>query len=99
MKNTLEELFNGNINPIEKRFERKSKYAKCVGIISDNEEKLIAFLSENPEKSELLSQMLDAQSEIHMFSERERFIEGFKLGAGIMLDTFLIPRKTVVTDI
>jgi len=99
MKNILEELFDGNICPNEKRFDTKSEYAKLVGVISDNEEKLTAFLSENPKEIDLLSQLLNAQSEINMFNERERFIEGFTLGAGFMLDTFLIPRKSVVADI
>ncbi len=43
--------------------------------------------------------MITAQSEVSSFAELERFIEGFKLGAKIMLDTFVIPENSVIRDI
>ncbi len=43
--------------------------------------------------------MINAQSELSQFSEIERFIEGFRLGAGIMLDTFILPQQSVIRDI
>lgn len=100
--NILEDLFYGDINPNEKCFDRKSRYAEFAAIVSDNEEKLTAFLNTLPnadKEQHLLSQMVNAQSELSQFSEIERFIEGFRLGAGIMLDTFIFPQKSVVRDI
>lgn len=100
--NILEELYYGNIAPETKCFDRKSKYADFVAIVSNNEEKLTSFLNgifKAEEKQHLFSQLMNAQSEILGFSEQERFIEGFELGARFMLDTFLIPRKSVIRDI
>ncbi len=100
--NTLEDLYYGNINPYEKCFDRKSEYAKFAKIVTGNEEKLTAFLKALPnadEEQHLLSQMINAQSELSQFSEIERFIEGFRLGASIMLDTFILPQKSVIRDI
>lgn len=98
----LEDLYYGNINPNEKCFDRKSKYAEFVKILSDNEEKLTTFLNALPNaeaEQHLLSQMINAQSELSQFSEIERFIEGFRLGSGIMLDTFILPQQSVIRDI
>ena len=95
--NILEEFYFGNVNPQEKRFKRESEYATFVKIISDNEEKLSAGLS-NEEKS-LLSRLMNAQSEITSIETCERFIEGWKLGAKFMLDTFLIPRHSPINGV
>ena len=102
MMNILEDLYYGNINLNEKQFNRKSEYAKYVKIVTDNEEKLTAFLNALPnaeEEQHLFSQMINAQIEISDFSEYERFIEGFRLGAGIMLETFIFPQQSVIRDI
>ena len=90
--NMLEELYYGNINPNEKCFDRNSEYGKFVKSISDNEEKLIAYITAIPtaaEEQRLLSQLINAQNEVLCISELERFIEGFKLGARFITDTFL----------
>lgn len=98
----LEDLFYGNISPNEKCFDRKSEYAKFFKIVTDNQDKLTEFLNSLPEAKEeqhLLSQMINAQSEITQFSEFERFIEGFRLGANVMLETFVMPYQSVIRDI
>lgn len=100
--NVLEELFYGNINPNEKCFDRRSEYAKFNAIVSDNEEKLMKFLKGIPrteEEQHFFSQLMNAQAEILSFSQLDRFIEGFQLGARFMLDTFILPQKSVVRDI
>ena len=100
--NILEDLYYGNINPNEKQFNRKSEYAKFAKIITDNEEKLTAFLNALPnanDEQHLFSQMINAQMEISDFSEFERFMEGFRLGASIMLETFILPQQSILRDI
>ena len=102
MQNILEELYRGNINPDEKCFDPGSRYAQFTQIVSDNEEKLTSFLagiSAAKEEQHLFSQLINAQGEILMFSELNCFIEGFRLGTGIMLDTFVLLDKSVVRDI
>ena len=101
-QNVLEDLYYGNINPDTKCFDRDSEYAKFLGIVADNEEKLTKFLEAMPnakEEAHLLSQMTNAQIEVMAFSERDKFIEGFTLGARVMLDTFVSPQQSVLRDI
>lgn len=100
--NILEELYFGNINPNEKKFERSSGYAKFCKIMTDNEHKLTEFLAALPNaenEQHLLTQMINAQSEVSGYSETERFIEGFRLGARFMLDMFVMPDNSVIRDI
>jgi len=98
----LEDLYYGNIGPHVKCFDPHSEYAKFQKIIADNEEQLTAFLHGIPKSEEeqhLFSQLMNAQNEVSVFSELERFIEGFQMGARFMLDTFLIPRNSAIRDI
>jgi len=43
--------------------------------------------------------MINAQSEISSFAEIEKFIEGFRLGAKFVLDTFVIQQESAIRDI
>ena len=95
--NILEEFYYGNVNPQEKCFKHESEFATFVKIVSDNEEKLSAYLS--GEEKHLFSQLMNAQSEILDTETRERFIEGWKLGARFILDTFLVPRYSPISRI
>ena len=95
--NILEALYYGNISPVAKCFDRSSAYAECMEAISESEEKLFASLGEG--EQQLLTRFIEAQSRVLCFSEVEHFVEGFRLGAEFMLDTFLLPRKSVVKDI
>jgi len=88
-KSILEALYYGNIAPWEKHFERGSEFAKHVQVISDSEAKLIAVL--NGEEQQLLTQLIEAESSLSCLSEVEHFVEGFRLGAAFMLDTFFVP--------
>ena len=100
--NILEELYYGVIKPYEKAPRRESEYAKFVKIVLTNEEKLTAFLKTIPKSEEeqhLFSQMINAQTEIAESDELEHFIEGFKLGARLIMDTFLIERYSPIQDI
>lgn len=100
--NILEELYHGNIRPNEKCFKSTSEYARYVEILSESERQLTAFLAEipNAEKEQhMLSQMINAQSEISNFAEIEKFIEGFRLGARFVLDVFVVERESKITNI
>lgn len=100
--NILENLYYGNISPIEKSFNSKPEYSKFAKIIADNEEKLNAFFNDLPNAEQewhLFEQMMNAQIEISSFLELERFIDGFRLGADFMLETFILPQKNVIMDV
>ncbi len=87
--NILEEFYHGNVNPQEQFYKSESEYDAFVKIVSDTEEKLSAYLG--GEEQHLFSQLMNAQSKITSIEARESFIEGWKLGARFMLDTFLVP--------
>jgi len=100
--NILEELYYGNIRPSEKCFDRQSKYAAFLKIIAENEEKLSAILSTNPDRQEeqnLFTQLMNAQTELSVFGERDRFIEGFQLGVRFMVESYILPEQSVIRDI
>ena len=42
---------------------------------------------------------MNAQSEINLFEGREKFMEGFRLGARFMLDTFVSEQEGAMRDI
>lgn len=83
--NFLEKLFYGNIRPIDKTVEKDSHYAKTLNILAKNEETLSLTL-EGKEKKQF-TEFVEAQSELVEITALERFIEGFRLGARLMLDT------------
>ncbi len=100
--NVLEELYFGNIQPCEQSFDRRSEYASFMKIISDNEETLTNYLNTLPKAEEerhLFSQLINAQGEVLRFSELDRFIKGFQLGARFMLDALVLPQNSAVRDI
>ena len=100
--NIIEELYHGAIRPTEQCFDHDSQYAKFMRIVSDNESKLMKYLEaqeNSKEEQHLLTQMMNAQREILCFSEENRFMDGFQLGARFILDTFIIPQHSVIRDI
>ncbi len=100
--NILEELYHGNIRPSENRFNHPSKYVNVIKVLCDNEQKLTEFLKALPnaeKEQQMLSKMINAQSEISNFAEIEKFIEGFRLGAKFVLDTFIIEQESAIKDI
>lgn len=100
--NTIENLYYGNIRPCDKSFDQDFHYAKFMKVLSKNEEKLTAFLESIPgadEEQLMFSQIMIIENKLIEFLENERFMEGFRMGANIMLDTFVYPRQSVLNDI
>lgn len=98
----LEDLYYGNLTPCDICFDRESNFARYAKLASENEEKLTALLNALPDAvqaREWLAQMSDAQQRMNGFAEAEKFIEGFRMGAGIMLETFIAPQQSVIRDI
>ncbi len=89
MESILEKQYYGQINPVEKHFNKSSKVSKHIKIISENEELLRCFLKSTPETSEkldALNKIMEAQLSVSDICEYERFIDGFHLGAKLMLE-------------
>ncbi len=84
MRRMLEELYYGNINPNEQIFIKDSQYGKAMKIISGNEEKLTGLLE--GKGLDLFLDFVNAQSEVNGITAVENFINGFRIGALMMLD-------------
>lgn len=95
--NFIEELYYGNIKPIEKRFERGTQYAKALELFSRNEDKLTKALSGNNLK--LFNELVNAGNEIVACTGIESFKIGFILGVQMMVDCFKSDTHMVFKDI
>ena len=82
--NTLEDLYYGNLFPQEKCARLDDEVKELLKLLNRNEEKLISTLSD--EQKETFEKYKDCNREISEISEREIFLNGFRLGARIIID-------------
>lgn len=80
----LEELWYGNIEPVDYDADAGKAYKEVLRLISKNEEKLQASFTE--EQEELFSRYTDAVREYQSMAECLLFQNSFRLGARIMLE-------------
>mgnify|MGYP003360922715 CR=1 FL=1 len=78
MRDTLENLYFGNITPNEQIVKSGTALKKAMEQSAECEEKLIALL-EDKEKT-LLLRLINAENEIGSTMALENFILGFRLG-------------------
>ncbi len=83
--NTLEELYYGNIVPNEKCAKLNSEVTELLKLLNRNEEKLTATLTE--EQKETFEKYKDCNREISEICEREAFLNGFRLGVRIIIES------------
>ncbi len=84
MKSILQELWYGNIHPMEDDPYNTPELKKLSGCMSRHSEALDKTLSD--EQRELLEKLMDSHSDFNSLSEAVIFICGFRLGARIMLE-------------
>ena len=80
----LEELWYGNVEPMEYGSFSNEKYKELRRLITKNEEKLQATFSD--EQKELFSRYTDCVQEFQTISECLLFQNSFRLGARMMLE-------------
>lgn len=90
----LEELYNGNIAPIERSMKKGSEYYKLCKAVSEKEEKLFEELS--CEKKAMYESIAERRLMLESISEKEIFIDGFRLGAQIMLEIINEPNNQLL---
>ena len=78
----LENLWYGNIRPVEQFVEGDAEYRNLLRLVGNNREKLEATLS--PEQAELFDKFYTAVNEMNSTAEVEAFSYGFRLGASLM---------------
>ena len=79
----LEDLWGGKVNLHERGFPSE-QYAKAMQKLANCGEKLMGVLNE--EQNKLFEEYRDNQLEVSIIADCASFIDGFKLGAKIMLD-------------
>lgn len=82
--NTLEDLYYGNLFPHEKCAKLNDEVKELLKLLNRNEEKLTATFSE--EQKITFEKYKDCNREISEICEREIFLNGFRLGAKIIVD-------------
>ena len=82
----LEEFWYGNINPMERPFQRQRKFDKTFRLLTKNEEKLLENLNE--QEKEVFDKFKDCYDEMIQTTECQTFIKGFKLGARFVFACF-----------
>ena len=83
--NTLEELYYGNIVPNKKCAKLNSEVTELLKLLNRNEAKLTATLTEA--QKETFEKCKDCNREISEICEREAFLNGFRLGAQIIIES------------
>lgn len=87
MKNFIEELYYGNIDPQARGFTKNSSIKKAYDKITELEKQLNEKLDN--EEQEMFKSFININSEITAESGLDSFILGFRLGARFVYDTFL----------
>ena len=80
----IEDLYYGRISPYEMSISATPEYQKLKVLADRNEELLRESLSD--EQKELLEKLIETVTDISSISERDMFINGFRLGMKLMMD-------------
>ena len=80
----LENLWYGNIHPVEEFLEGNKEYKNLLRIAAKELERLRASLS--PEQAELFEKYDSAVKEINATAEIKAFSCGFRLGVKLMIE-------------
>lgn len=81
---TLENLWHGNIRPVEQFVEGNAEYRNLLRLVGNNREKLEATLT--PEQAELFKKYYTSENEMDSISEAAAFTYGFTLAIGLLID-------------
>ena len=84
MRNTLEDLYYGNITPGAQQVTPNSELKRAVDRVARFESQLTERLDEDGQI--LLTKLIRSQHEIDSVTALENFILGFRLGARLMAE-------------
>ena len=80
----IEDLYYGRISPYEMSISVTPEYQKLKALADRNEDLLRESLSD--EQKLLLDKLIETVTDISSISERNMFINGFRLGVKLMND-------------
>ena len=84
MRNTLEDLYYGNITPNAQDMTPTSELKRATDRVTRFEKQLTEQLDEAGQA--VLAKLIESQQEIDSITALENFILGFRLGAKIMME-------------
>ena len=84
MRNTLEDLYYGNIMPNAQDMAPHSELKRATDRVARFENQLSEQLDEAGQA--ILAKLIESQQEIDSITATENFILGFRLGAKIMME-------------
>ncbi|WP_410771965.1 DUF6809 family protein [Fontibacillus sp. BL9] len=93
MKNIIEELYYGNLRPEERIVPTDPEYREINRKNSELLEEVKRKFSESD--FEILEQILDLNGESNSMVTSEAFVQGFRMGALVMVEVFLGEGKGV----
>ena len=85
MRNTLEDLYYGNITPGEQQMAPDSELKKAVDRVARYESQLAEQLGEDGQT--ILTKLIRSQHEIESITALENFILGFRLGVRLIAES------------
>ena len=81
----LEELWYGNMNPMEmNNIQNNPEYQSALRLVNSNYDRLQKGLTEK--QKELLTRYTESCNEFSNITELDAFKTGFKLGAGLVIE-------------
>ena len=84
MRNTLEDLYYGNITPGAQQIAPNSELKRATDRVARFEGQLTERLDEDGQT--ILAKLIESQHEIDSITALENFILGFRLGARLMAE-------------
>ena len=84
MRNTLEDLYYGNITPNAQDMTPNSELKRATDRVTRFEKQLTEQLDEAGQA--VLAKLIESQQEIDSITALENFVLGFRLGAKIMME-------------
>ncbi len=87
----LEQLYNGNINPSERYIKKGGEYEKAFNELVKNIEELQSMLT--AKQKQICEQLEENIGRLSYISEKESFIEGYRLGARTVFEIIYYESK------
>ena len=87
----LKDFWMGDISPGETRYRHDREYFKALQIMEESEARLKEVLSED--NWQIFRQFVDAAQKISADAECDNFMEGFRMGAKMMMDVLSDPQN------
>ena len=87
MRNIIEELYYGNICPMDRKVIKGGQYSNLLHLLTRNDEKLTETLTQA--QQETFGKYKDCVSELNEANEVASFAIGFKLGMRLAVESMI----------